>query len=178
MKPQDLELMVAYQIGALQAMAAYAGLKVTHLKAHGALNNMAAEDAAYAMAIGRAIQAVDRNIIYVALYGTEMQKAAEKLGLPMALEGFPDRRYADDGNLASRAIPGSVLKDPNAAAEQALRMVRDGEIIALSGKRIKVKLHTLCVHGDEATGVAVARGIRQALEAADISVVPLTDMQL
>src|SRR6516164_2687566 len=112
MKPQDLELMVAYQIGALQAMAAYAGLKVTHLKAHGALNNMAAEDAAYAMAIGRAIQAVDRNIIYVALYGTEMQKAAEKLGLPMALEGFPDRRYADDGNLAARAIPGSVLKDP------------------------------------------------------------------
>ena len=178
MKPQDLELMVAYQIGALQAVAAYAGLKVTHLKAHGALNNMAAEDAAYAMAIGRAIQAVDRNIIYVALYGTEMQKAAEKLGLPMALEGFPDRRYADDGNLASRAIPGSVLKDPKAAAEQALRMVRDGEIIALNGKRIKVKLHTLCVHGDEATGVAVARAIRQALEAAVISVVPLTDMQL
>ena len=178
MNPQDLELMVAYQIGALQAMAAYAGLKVTHLKAHGALNNMAAEDAAYAMAIGRAIKAVDRNIIYVALYGTEMQKAAEKLGLPMALEGFPDRRYADDGNLASRAIPGSVLKDPKAAAEQALRMVRDGEIIALNGKRIKVKLHTLCVHGDEATGVAVARAIRQALEAADISVVPLTDMQL
>jgi UPF0271 protein len=178
MKPQELELMVAYQIGALQAMAAYAGLRVTHLKAHGALNNMAAEDAAYAMAIGRAIQAVDRNIIYVALYGTEMQTAAEKLGLPMALEGFPDRRYADDGNLASRAIPGSLLKDPKVAAEQAVRMVRDGEIVAMSGKRIKVKVHTLCVHGDEATGVAVARGIRQALEAADISVVPLTDMQL
>jgi len=178
MKPQDLELMVAYQIGALQALAAYAGLKVTHLKAHGALNNMAAEDAAYAMAIGRAIQAVDRSIIYVALFGTEMQKAAEKLGLPMALEGFPDRRYADDGNLASRAIPGSVLKDPKAAAEQALRMARDGEIVALSGKRIKVKLHTLCVHGDEASGVAVARSIRETLEAADISVVPLTDMQL
>src|SRR5215475_2779427 len=178
MNPRDLEYMVAYQIGALQAMAAYAGAKVTHLKAHGALNNMAAENAAYAMAIGRAIQAVDRNIIYVALYGTEMQKAAEKLGLPMALEGFPDRRYADDGNLASRAIPGSVLKDPKAAAEQALRMARDGEIVALSGKRIKVKLHTLCVHGDEASGVAVARSIRETLEAADISVVPLTDMQL
>jgi UPF0271 protein len=178
MKPQDLEYMVAYQIGALQAMAAYAGLKVTHLKAHGALNNMAAEDADFAMAIGRAIQAVDRNIIYVALYGTQMQKAAQKLGLPLALEGFPDRRYADDGNLATRAIPGSVLKDPKAAAEQAVRMARDGEIIALSGKRIKVKVDTLCVHGDEATGVAVARGIRQALEAADISVVPLTSMQL
>ncbi len=178
MKPQDLEYMVAYQIGALQAMAAYAGLKVTHLKAHGALNNMAAEDEGYAMAIGKAIKTVDRNIIYVALYGTQMQKAAEKLGLPMALEGFPDRRYTDDGNLASRSLPDTVLKDPKQAAEQAIRMVRDGEIVALNGKRIKVKVHTLCVHGDEATGVIVARGIRQALEAADISVVPLTDMKL
>jgi UPF0271 protein len=178
MKPQDLEYMVAYQIGALQAMASYAGLKVTHLKAHGALNNMAAEDEGYAMAIGKAIKAVDKSIIYVALYGTQMQTAAEKLGLPMALEGFPDRRYTDDGNLASRTLPDTVLKDPKQAAEQAIRMVRDGEIVALNGKRIKVKVHTLCVHGDEATGVIVARGIRQALEAADISVVPLTDMKL
>ena len=178
MPPQDLEYMVAYQIGALQAMASYAGLKVTHLKAHGALNNMAADDEGYAMAIGRAIKAVDRSIIYVALYGSQMQKAAEKLGLPMALEGFPDRRYTDDGNLAPRSIPNTVLKDPKLASEQAVRMVRDGEIVALNGKRIKVKVHTLCVHGDEATGVIVARGIRQALEAADISVVPLTDMKL
>ena len=109
---------------------------------------------------------------------SQMQKAAEKLGLPMALEGFPDRRYDDDGNLASRSIPGTVLKDPKAAAEQAIRMVGDGEIVAMSGKRLKVKVHTLCVHGDEATGVVVARGIRKALEDADISVVPLPDMKL
>ena len=112
MKPQDLEYMTAYQIGALQAMASYAGLKVTHLKAHGALNNMAAEDEGYAMAIGRAIKTVDKNIIYVALYGSQMQKAAEKLGLPMALEGFPDRRYDDDGNLASRTHPGHRAQGP------------------------------------------------------------------
>jgi 5-oxoprolinase (ATP-hydrolysing) subunit A len=96
----------------------------------------------------------------------------------MALEGFPDRRYDDEGNLASRGMPGTVLKDPKAAAEQAIRMVRDGEIVALSGKRLKVKVHTLCVHGDEATGVVVARGIRKALEEADIAVVPLPDMKL
>jgi len=72
-------------------------------------------------------------------------KAAEKLGLPMALEGFPDRRYDDAGNLAARTIPGTVLKDPKLAAEQAIRMVRDGEIVAVGGKRIKVKVHTLCV---------------------------------
>ena len=178
MKPQDLEYMVAYQIGALQAMAAYAGLEVTHLKAHGALNNMAAEDAGYAMAIGRAIKAVDRKIIYVALSGSEMEKAAIELGLPLACEGFPDRRYDDNGNLASRAIPGTVLKDPKAAVEQALRMVREGEVVSLNGKRVKVKVHTLCVHGDEATGVVVARGIRQGLEAAGIAVVPLPEMKL
>ena len=130
------------------------------------------------MAIGRAIKAVDRDIIYVALYGSKMQTAAEKLGLPLALESFPDRRYDDDGNLASRTIAGTVLKDPKAAAEQALRMVRDGEIVALSGKRLKVKVHTLCVHGDEATSVVVARGIRKALEEADIQVVPLPQMKL
>ena len=178
MSARDLEYMIAYQIGALQAMAAYAGLKVTHLKAHGALNNMAAEDESYAQAIGRAIKVVDRDIIYVVLYGSAMETAARKLGLRLALEGFPDRRYQDDGNLASRAIPGTVLKDPQAAGEAALRMVRDGEIVALSGKRIKVKVDTLCIHGDEASGVAVGRGIRSALEEAGIAVVPLPDMNL
>jgi len=178
MSPRELEYLIAYQIGALQAMACYAGLKVTHLKAHGALNNMAAEDESYAEAIGRAIKVVDRDIIYVVLFGSEMEKAARKLGLRLALEGFPDRRYQDDGNLASRAIAGTVLKDPKAAGEAALRMVRDGEIIALSGKRIKVKVDTLCVHGDEASGVAVARGISSSLEEAGIAVVPLPDLNL
>jgi UPF0271 protein len=170
--------MVAYQIGALQAMAAYAGLKVTHLKPHGALNNMAAEDESYAMAIGRAIKTVDRSIIYVAPFGSEMERAALALELPLAREGFADRQYDDEGNLASRALAGSVLKDPAAAAEQVLRMVLDGEILSRTGKRIKADIHTICVHGDEATGVAVARGVRDALEKAGVAVVPLTDMTL
>jgi UPF0271 protein len=178
MKASDLEYMVAYQIGALQAMASYAGLKVTHLKPHGALNNMAADDEDYAMAIGRAIKTVDRSIIYVALYGSQMEKAARKLDLPLAQEGFADRRYDDNGNLASRSIPGTVLKDPKQAADQAVRMVQEGEVIAMSGKRVKVNVHTLCVHGDEPTGVVVGRGVRTALEAAGIAVVPLPEMKL
>jgi UPF0271 protein len=178
MKPVDLEYMIAYQIGALQAMAAYAELKVTHLKAHGALNNMAAEDEAYAMAIGRAIKTVDRNIIYVAPFGSEMERAAEKLGLPLAREGFADRQYEDDGSLTPRSIPGSVLKDPAAAAEQVLHMVLEGEIVSRTGKRVKADIRTICVHGDEATGVAVARGVRDALEKAGVAVVPLTEMPL
>jgi UPF0271 protein len=178
MKATDLEYMVAYQIGALQAMAAYAGLKVTHLKAHGALNNMAAEDESYAMAIGRAIKTVDEDIIYVAPFGSEMEKAAEKLGLPLAREGFADRQYNDDGTLASRSIPGTVLKDPAAAARQVLRMVQEGEILSRNGKVVKADIHTICVHGDEATGVAVARGVREALAKAGIAVVPLPEMKL
>jgi UPF0271 protein len=178
MKPGDLEYMTAYQIGALQGMAAYAGLKVTHLKPHGALNNMAAEDEAYAMAIGRAIKTVDRDIIYVAPFGSEMEKAAEKLGLPLAREGFADRQYNDDGTLASRSIPGTVLKDPAAAAAQVLRMVLQGEIVSRSGKILKADIRTICVHGDEATGVAVARGARDALEKAGVAVVPLPEMKL
>ena len=178
MKPSDLEYMVAYQIGALQAMAAYAGLKVTHLKAHGALNNMAAEDESYALAIGNAIKAVDRDIIYVALSGSQMEKAALKLELRLAREGFPDRKYDDDGNLASRTIPGTVLKDPKAAGESAVRMVRDGEVVSVNGKRVKVRVDTLCVHGDEPTSILVAGGVRSALEQAGVAVVPLAEMML
>src|SRR5438046_5775038 len=109
MRPDDLECMIAYQIGALNALAAYVGDKVTHLKPHGALNNIAAENADYALAIGRAIKAVDRDIIYVALSGSQMASAGRKLGLRVALEGFCDRLYEDDGNPASRKIPGGVV---------------------------------------------------------------------
>jgi len=178
MNPRDLEYMTAYQIGALQAMASYAGLPVTHLKPHGALNNMAAEDPEYALAMGRAIKAVDKSIIYVVLYGTELHKAAEKLGLRLAREGFPDRKYADNGNLASRSIPGTVHKDPAAAVEQALRMVNDNEVITISGKKLKVEVETLCIHGDEPTGVLVGAGVRDALEQAGIKNVPLPEMSL
>jgi len=159
-------------------MACYGGLEVTHLKPHGALNNMAAEDAEYALAIGRAIKTVDPRIIYVALHGSQMEKAAQTLGLPLAREGFADRQYDDDGNLASRAIPGTVLKDPAAATAQAVRMVREGEIMSRNGKPLRVKIDTICVHGDEATGVKVGSAVRRGLEQAGIAVVPLPEMEL
>ena len=178
MRPDDLEYMVAYQIGALQALAAYSDVKVTHLKPHGALNNMAAENAEYALAIGRAIKTVDPKIIYVALAGSEMEKAGRKLGLPVAIEGFCDRQYDDDGNLTSRKIAGSVLKDPAAATRQVIEMVVNNTIISRNGKKIPCKVHSLCVHGDEATGVVVARAVREGLEKAGVKLVPLTEMSL
>ena len=176
MNASELEYMVAYQIGALQAMATYAGLPVTHLKAHGALSNMAAMDESYAMAIGRAIKAVDARLIYVALAGSQLESAADRLGLRVAREGYCDRRYGDDGNLASRAIPGTVLRDPDAATEQAVRLAMQGEVVTMSGKILKVEADTLCIHGDEPTAVAVGAAVRAGLEQAGLRIATLPEM--
>ncbi len=178
MDPKELELLIAYQIGALQAMAAYAGMKVTHLKPHGALNNMAATDAELALAIGRAIKTVDRDIIYVALANSEMEKAARTLDLPLAREGFVDRWYDDDGNLTSRKVPGSVIENADEARERVLRIVEDQVIVSRNGKRMHIPVDTLCVHGDEPTGVAMAKVARETLESAGIDIVPLPEMNL
>lgn len=178
MHPEELEYTIAYQIGALQAMASYAGLTVTHVKPHGALNNMAAESRDLAQAIGRAIKTVDRDLIYVALAGSEMQKAGEDLGLRVACEGFADRTYEDDGNLTSRKIQGSVIRDPAVASEHVVKMVTQQAVTTRSGKTIPFRIDSICVHGDEPTAVDVARAVRKGLEAAGIDVVPLTEMDL
>jgi 5-oxoprolinase (ATP-hydrolysing) subunit A len=178
MRADDLEYMIAYQIGALQALAAYSDVKVTHLKPHGALNNMAAENSDYAMAIGRAIKSVDRHIIYVALAGSEMEKAARALGLKVAREGFCDRQYEEDGNLTSRKIPGSVIKDPVAATKQVVEMVLNNTITSRSGKTISCTVDTLCLHGDEPTAITIAKSVRDGLEKAGVKLVPLTEMAL
>lgn len=176
MRADDLEYLVAYQLGALAAMAAYAGLEVTHVKPHGALSNMAAVNEDYALAIGRAIKTVDSSLAYLALANSEMEKAALKLDLPLAREAFIDRMYDDDGNLQSRSVQGSVIKDPQTAAERAVRMVQDNEIVSVNGRRMPAKFESLCIHGDEPTAIAVASATRQALEAAGIVVVPLPEL--
>lgn len=176
MNADELEYHCAYQIGALQAMACYAGLSVTHVKAHGALNNMACTDRNYAMAVARAVNAVDPSLINLVMPGTEMETASRELGLPTALEAFVDRTYEDDGMLTPRSVAGSVLADPAAAAARAVRMVAEQAVFARSGRVIPVEIHSLCVHGDEPTAVAVARATRAALEAADVAIVPLPEM--
>ncbi len=178
MRADDLEYMMAYQIGALQALAAYAGTRVTHLKPHGALNNMAAVREDYALAVGRAIKAVDASIIYVALGGSEMERAGHTLGLRVASEAFVDRLYDDDGNLTSRKTAGAVIKDPAVAAARVVRMVQEQTIISRTGKLVPRRIDTLCVHGDERTGVAVARAAREALLAAGVELVTLPEMDL
>jgi UPF0271 protein len=177
-RARDLEYMIAYQVGALQALASYAGVEVTHMKPHGALNNMAAEDLDYAMAIGRALKVVDERIIYVALTNSKMQEAAETLGLPLACEAFCDRLYEDDGNLTSRAIEGAVINEAVVARERVVEMVTEQVVIARSGKRLPTRIDTLCIHGDEPTSLGVAEAVRDGLEQAGVTIVPLTEMQL
>jgi 5-oxoprolinase (ATP-hydrolysing) subunit A len=176
MKASDLEHMVAYQIGALQSIARYAGLAVTHLKAHGALSNMASTDPAYAAAIARAIKVVDSSIIFVVLPGTELERAGAALGLRCALEGFADRQYEDDLTLSPRSIPGAVIHDPALAAAQALAMARDGEVVSRHGRVLKLPVDTICMHGDEPTAVAVATAVNAALAESGIGVVPLPEL--
>lgn len=176
MSTTDLEYLVAYQIGALAGIAAYGGLKVTHVKPHGALHNMAAVNDDYALAIGRGIKAVDRDLVYLALAGSAMERAAVALGLPLAREAFIDRAYGDDGNLLSRKVAGAVITDPRVAAERCVQMVATGEIVSASGRRLPTRFDSLGVHGDEPTALAVARACRDALDAAGIAVVTLPEM--
>lgn len=176
MAADDLEYLVAYQIGALAGMAAYAGVKVTHVKAHGALYNMCAVEPDYAMAVGRAIRTVDPSMAYLALAGSAMETAALELGLKLAREGFIDRLYDDEGKLCPRSHPDAVIRDPTIAAQRAVRMVLDGEIVSISGKVLPARFDSLCVHGDEPSAIALASACRQALESAGVELVPLPDM--
>ena len=143
------------------------------MKAHGALYNMAAKDAAYAGAIARAVMTVDANLILVGLPGSEVQKAAGKCGLRFAREGYCDRLYREDGSLMPRSVAGSVIAGPAAVAAQALCLARGEEIATGDGGRIRVEVDTLCVHGDEPGAVEVARAVREALQGAGIALAPM-----
>jgi UPF0271 protein len=174
----EIENIMAYQIGALQGMASAAGTSVTHVKPHGALNNMASVDADLADAIARSVRAVDPSLILVAIAGTELDRAGHALGLPVASEVYADRTYADDGNLSSRKLPNAMINDPAHSVAQVMQMVKDGVVTTLGGKQMPVNAHTICVHGDEPTGVDVARAVTAALAEAGLEVVPLPDVPL
>lgn len=170
----EIETLVAYQIGALQAVAALAGHKVTHVKAHGALSNVGCVDDMTARAIAAAIKAVDRDLIFVVLPNSALARAGEASGLRTVSEVFADRAYEDDATLVSRSKPGAVLHDADAIAARVVRMVQDRAIVAASGKVIKVAVDTVCIHGDTPGAVAIAQRIRSALDAAGIAVAPFS----
>jgi UPF0271 protein len=168
----EVERQCAYQIGAACGMAALAGHRITHVKAHGALYNLAAEDAAVARAIARAIRAVDPSLICLTLAGTPAEAEAMAAGLRVAAEVFADRGYRADGTLLPRAAPGAVLHDPAMVAERMLAMLAEGAIIAADGTRKPQRMDSICLHGDTPGAVALAAHLRQALVGAGWRIAP------
>ncbi len=169
----ELANAVAYQLGAAQAMAKRAGGQVRHLKLHGALANMASEDHALARVCYQAALDVAPDIVIMVLAATAQQDAAQELGCNWAGEIFADRAYNDDATLVDRSQPGAVLHDADVAAPRILQMLEAGAIISETGKHIPCRIDTICLHGDTPDAVNMARGIRQHLEQAGVTLVPL-----
>lgn len=155
---------VLYQLGALSAFAKAHHTKITHLKAHGALYNMAAVDESLSLALCEAIASFDENIILLGLSGSLMIEAAKAKGIRYANEIFADRAYNDDGTLVSRKIQGAVLHDEDLAISKVLRIIKEGKVTSINGKDISLKADSICVHGDNAKALAFVQKIKLALE--------------
>ena len=174
--PREVKAMVMYQIGALQAFCTARGLKLQHVKPHGALYNMAGKDEALAMAVCETIQAVDDSLILLGLSGSKMLEAADKIGLRSAREVFADRAYEEDGSLVARTKPGAMITDEDEAVARVIRMIREGKVTAVTGKDIPIRADSVCVHGDSPKALAFVQKIRAALTAEQIQIVPLRDI--
>lgn len=169
--PRDVEDFVVYQVGALAGIAAAQGVRLQHVKPHGALFNMAVRDAALADAIARATAVIDRTMILFGLPGSELITAGKRAGLRTACEVFADRAYEPDGTLVSRQKPGAVIDDPDAVLTRVVRMVRDKAVDAVDGSRVALEVDTICVHGDTPGAAQLAARIRKTLVDAGIEVV-------
>jgi 5-oxoprolinase (ATP-hydrolysing) subunit A len=168
--PREVEDLVLYQVGALAAIAASEGVSLAHVKAHGALYNMAARDRSLADAIARAVFSFDRSLLLFGLPGSELLRAGAAAGLRVVSEGFADRAYAPDGSLAPRTLPGSVIHDAEEVVRRSLRMVTAGQVTATDGSTLAFPVDTLCVHGDTTGAAELTRRLRDGLEAHGVAV--------
>ncbi len=168
--PKEARNYLIYQIGALTAFAQAAGTSLQHVKLHGAFYNMVSADAVMAKETAKAIYDVDKNLIVLALAGSELVKASKELGLKVAEEVFADRAYNPDGSLVSRKLPGSVIHDKELAIERVKRMVVEGKVTSIDGTDIYINADSICVHGDNPEAVAFVKLIREKLETDGIQV--------
>jgi UPF0271 protein len=171
--PADIEKMIVYQVGAIAQMARHVGHRIGHVKPHGTLGNAAQEDDALATAIARTVRAIDPGLILMVMPGGSLERAGEAAGLRIVREVFADRAYDDRGMLVSRKLPGAVIHDARLAAQNVLRMVEEGAVISVTGKRVPVAVDTICVHGDNPAAVAMASEVRKTLERAGVDVRPI-----
>jgi UPF0271 protein len=164
----EIERLVAYQIGAAQAVAALAGHKITHVKPHGALSNVAMEDRDVARAIAKAVRAVDPDLVFLAVARSALEQAGVAERLRTVSEIFADRGYTERGLLLPRGQQGALLHDPAEIAARVLAMVSEGALISATGHRIPALIQSICVHGDTPNAVAIAKAVRDKLVEAGV----------
>jgi UPF0271 protein len=170
--PDEVEALVALQVDALAGLAAREGAVLRHVKAHGALYTMAARDEGVARAVVAGVASADRALRVFAPAGSALARAAGEAGLRVVREAFADRGYEADGSLTPRGRPGAALEDPAVVARRVVAMVNEGAVATAGNGRVALVFDTLCIHGDTPGAAAIARAVRDALEAAGIVVAP------
>ena len=173
---EEAKAYTLYQISALGGMCKAAGVKLSHVKPHGAMYNMAGKDYGLSKAICEAIKEYDPSLIVMGLAGSQMVKAARDMGLKTAEEVFADRAYEEDGSLVARSKPGAMIEDEDEAIARVIRMVKEGKVQAITGKDIDIKADSVCVHGDGEKALLFVEKIRKALTDEGIEICPLEEV--
>ena len=173
----EINKLISDQYETLQRVAQQHNEKVTHIKPHGALNNMACEDLELAKTIAKAINSIDKNIIFLVPTGSQMEIAAKKLDMKIACEIFADRNYEDDGNLVSRSKDHALITNPEVAKKHVLSMVKNQALNCYSGKQISCEIDSVCIHGDNQSSLATAKSIRENLISNGLILKPLNKMK-
>jgi len=173
----EITKLIIDQINILSNIANASGIKVTHVKPHGALNNMACEDYELAKIISDSIIQVNKDLIFLVPTGSQMERAGKKLGMKIAAEIFADRNYEDNGNLVSRSKSNAMITDPEIAKKHVIKMVENQALNCYSGKQIPCEIDSVCVHGDGQSAVNTAKQIREGLIKAGVTLNPLDKMK-
>ena len=173
----EIRKLIIDQYEILQRIAVSLNSNVTHIKPHGALNNMACEDLDLATTIAKAIKEINKDIIYLVPTGSKMEIAAKKLNMKIACEIFADRNYEDDGNLVSRSKQNALITDPEEAKKHVLSMVQNQALNCLSGKKIPCEIDSICIHGDNKSSLATAKSIKQGLIESGLILKSLNEMK-
>jgi 5-oxoprolinase (ATP-hydrolysing) subunit A len=171
--PDEAYDLIVYQVGALAGFARALGGKLSHVKPHGALYNMAVMDKKLSRAIAAGVKDIDPSLVLFGLAFSELVRAGEDAGLAVANEVFADRTYQADGSLTPRSQPNALIKDVDASIEHVRRMVEDGKVKSLQGTEVAVRADTLCIHGDEPTALDFVQKIRKALTDSGIRLAPV-----
>lgn len=174
--PEEAKAYVLYQLGALDGFCRSQGIRLQHVKPHGALYNMAAKDYELAKGICQAVAEFDKDLIVLALSGGQLARAAQDMGLRTALEVFADRAYEEDGTLVGRGKPGAMVTDEEEAIARVVRMVKEQRVEAVTGKDIPIHADSVCVHGDGEKALAFVQRIREALSQEGIALCPLEEL--